>query len=92
VFIYLSVYYLFITFWNCAEVVEFLKSFSDDWHKKLSALPKPRPRAVSKELKEAQTTLPSRLEREQYRWLCCYMARWHRKHAGKCDVMSVGAE
>ena len=30
----------------------------------------------------------SGLEKEHFRWLCRFMARWHRRHAGKCDVMA----
>ncbi|KAL8580089.1 hypothetical protein ACOMHN_051257 [Nucella lapillus] len=78
------------------EVQQFLQRFADDWHSKLSCS---RPRAVSREMKSLGkgVTLPSRMEREQYSWLCCFMARWHRKHAAKCDVMSgkemaVGAQ
>ena len=67
------------------EVLKFLEQVSADWHSRLSHK---RPRAVSKEMKEEERSLPSRMEREQYTWLCCFMARWHRKHAEKCDVMS----
>ena len=67
------------------EVLKFLEQFSEEWHAKLVHK---RPSAVSKEMKEEERSLPSRMEREQYTWLCCFMARWHRKHAGKCDHMS----
>ncbi|XP_076450540.1 uncharacterized protein LOC143286720 [Babylonia areolata] len=72
------------------EVQQFLQRFAEAWHGKVISS---RPRAVSREMKAAagSVSLPSRMEREQYTWLCCFMARWHRKNAARCDVLSDAA-
>ena len=69
------------------EVLDFVQQFLLEWHAKLSHK---RPAAVAEEMmeEEEQRTLPSGLEREHFLWLCRFMARWHRRHAGKCNVMS----
>lgn len=65
------------------DMDQFLQQFVQDWHVKLA---EKRPRAVRLEMME-ETTLPEGLEREHFLWMCRFMARWHRRHAGKCDVM-----
>ena len=70
------------------EVLEFVQQFLLEWHAKLSHK---RPWAVAKEMmeeKEEERTLPSGMEREHFLWLCRFMARWHLRHAVKCDVMT----
>ena len=70
------------------EVLEFVQQFLLEWHAKLSHK---RPWAVAKEMmeeKEEERTLPSGMEREHFLWLCRFMARWHLRHAGKCDFMT----
>ena len=67
------------------EVREFLQQFLLEWHAKLSHK---RPRAVAMEMMEGERSLPAGLEQGHFQWLCRFMARWHRRHAGKCEVMS----
>jgi len=70
------------------EVLEFVQQFLLEWHAKLSHK---RPWAVAKEMmeeKEEERTLPSGMEKEHFLWLCRFMARWHLRHAWKCDVMT----
>ena len=68
------------------EVLDFVQQFLLEWHAKLSHK---RPAAVAKEMmQEEERTLPAGLERDHFLWLCRFMARWHRRHAGKCDIMS----
>lgn len=67
------------------EVTQFLQQFVQDWHAKLA---EKRPHAVSMEMMDGEgTALPPGLERDNFHWLCRFMARWHRRHAGKCDIM-----
>ena len=67
------------------EVQGFIQKLADDWHAMLS---KKRPRVVAKKMQKEKRSLPSGLEEDHFRWLCRFMARWHRRHAHKCDVMS----
>ena len=67
------------------EVQAFVQQVFEDWHTKLA---QKRPRVVAKRMRKEKRTLPSGLEKEHFRWLCRFMARWHRRHAGKCDVMA----
>ena len=66
-------------------VLEFLQQSLVEWHARLALT---RPAAVAREMMEGERTLPAGLERGHFRWLCRFLARWHRRHAGKCDVMS----
>ena len=66
------------------EVKAFVQDFTEEWHTKLSQKP---PRLVAKKMKK-ERSLPQGLGKDDFQWLCRFMARWHRKHAGKCDVMS----
>ena len=67
------------------EVQGFIQKLAEDWH---TMLAKKRPRVVAKRVRKEKRTLPSGLEKDHFRWLCRFMARWHRRHAGKCDIMS----
>ena len=67
------------------EVQGFIEKLAEDWH---TMLAKKRPRVVAKRVRKEKRTLPSGVEKDHFRWLCRFMARWHRRHAGKCDVMA----
>ena len=67
------------------EVQSFVQHFLERWHAQLSQRP---PRVVAKRMQKGAGSLPPGLEEDRLRWLCRFLARWHRKHAGKCDVMS----
>ena len=64
---------------------EFVTQVAEEWH---SDLIHKTPRVVSKKVRKTKRQLPSGLDQDHFRWLCRYLARWHRRHAGKCDVMS----
>ena len=66
------------------EIKAFVQDFVQEWHTQLSKKP---PRLVAKRMKK-ERSLPPGLEKDHFQWICRLMARWHRKHAGKCDVMS----
>ncbi|KAK7097509.1 uncharacterized protein [Littorina saxatilis] len=68
------------------EVMEFVDQIIPEWHAKLS---QKRPRDVALEMMEGEISLPAGLEKDHFLWMCRFMARWHRRHAGKCDVISA---
>lgn len=67
------------------EVQAFVQELVQDWHTKLAKKP---PRMVAKIMKKKGESLPAALDMDHFRFICRFMSRWHRKHAGKCDVMS----
>ncbi|XP_076465187.1 uncharacterized protein LOC143296981 isoform X2 [Babylonia areolata] len=67
------------------QVQEFVDQVLMEWHAKLTSR---RPRVVAMEMMAEERTLPEGVEQAHFRWLCRFLARWHRRHAGKCDVMS----
>ena len=67
------------------EVQAFVRQVFEDWH---ALLAQKRPRVVSKRIRKGKRSLPPGLEKDHFRWLCRFLGRWHRRHAGKCDVMS----
>ncbi|XP_025085943.1 uncharacterized protein LOC112559159 isoform X2 [Pomacea canaliculata] len=69
------------------EAVKFIQEFVTEWHSKLTSLP---PHEVSIAMaKDECTGLPKGIENEYIPWLCQFLARWHRRHAGKCDMMAA---
>jgi hypothetical protein len=68
------------------EVTEFVSQVLLEFHAKLS---QKRPCSVVKEMKDEERVLPDGMERRHFLWLCRFLARWHRRHAGKCDVMAA---
>lgn len=68
-----------------AEVQKFVEQILLEWHAKLSSK---SPRAVAMEIMAGERSLPAGMEQEHFLWLCRFLSRWHRRHAGKCDVMS----
>lgn len=68
------------------DINQFLQQFLQQWHSKLASLP---PHLVSKEMAGSEDfSLPQGLEKSHLEWLCCFLARWHHRHAGKCDLMA----
>ncbi|KAL8595791.1 hypothetical protein ACOMHN_012210 [Nucella lapillus] len=68
-----------------AEVQEFVEQTLLEWHAKMA---NKRPRAVATEMMAGERSLPAGMEVGHFLWLCCFLARWHRRHARKCSVMS----
>lgn len=67
------------------EVQAFVQKIAEEWHTKLA---KKKPRVVARRVRMQKRTFPPGMERDHFQWLCRYLARWHRTHAGKCEAMA----
>lgn len=67
------------------EVTDFVRQLLLEWHVKLTHKP---PQVVAREMATEERSLPQGLQQGDFQWLCRFTARWHRRHAAKCDVMA----
>ena len=67
------------------EINNFIRRITDEWHDELAGK---KPCLVSKTMSKIIPELPKGINKSHYDWLMRYLARWHRRNAGKCDVMS----
>ena len=67
-------------------VLNFVKQFIQNWHDKLVDN---NPSIVANQMRSEKKNFPLGMTQDHFRWLCRFMARWHRRNAGKCNVMSA---